>query len=159
MMPTCTWLWLTLQGLDHSLLLAGFAHSWLFPEQRSRVGLEHWLLFAAGFVSRQATEQSGLVLQLLLLLFQLLQKHERQIKNGLRGKQTAHGSHLCRMKPFLYRKTRRLFLIPGSLCDIEPYYSACWAHFCPGNSSVFPKLIVCPSLTALRGWETQTRRG
>lgn len=50
-------------------------------------------------------------------------------------------------------------VIPGSLCDTEPHRFACSVHFCPGNSSVFPKLVVCPSLTALRGWETQNKQG
>lgn len=81
---------LTLEGLNHRLLLAGFAHSWLFPEQRSRVGLEHRLLFAAGFLSSQANEQPGPVLQHPLLLFQLLQRQRRQIKNWPSRELTAH---------------------------------------------------------------------
>lgn len=64
--------WLTLNGLNHSLLFVGFVNSWLFPDQWSRVVLEGWLLFATRLLSSQATEQPSLALQLLLLLFQLL---------------------------------------------------------------------------------------
>lgn len=102
-MHACTWLRLTLQGLNHSLLLAGFAHSWLFPEQRSRVALE-CLQFATGLFSSHATKQPGLVLQLLLLLFKLLQTQNRQIKYRARGERPAR-----RVKPSVHRKTRRRF--------------------------------------------------
>lgn len=93
-----------MQGLNHSLLLAGFAHSWLLPEQRSRVALERCLQFATGLFSSQATEQPGLVLQLLLLLFKLLQTQKTQIKYRARGERTAR-----KAKPFVRRKTRRRF--------------------------------------------------
>lgn len=69
---------LTLEGLDHCLLSAGLCCTWLFPLQRSHSVSEDRFRFGAGLFSSQSTEQHGLDLQLLLLLFELLLKYKCQ---------------------------------------------------------------------------------